>query len=63
MSLRSLTRAVPKRALVYFEEDDTTAILATNKFNDQDSVKEGATVDVVIEKKAYKALILKLNCK
>lgn len=67
MSLRSLTRAPPKRMLVYFEADESHLILPTNKVrkicSKNQKLEEGANVIVDYENMEYEALVLKLHGK
>jgi hypothetical protein len=66
MSYRSLTRQ-PKRMLVFFQEDKTTCILPTSKvrriLESNQTLWEGAKVQVEYENKLFFAQILKLHGK
>ena len=63
MSYRSLTRQ-PKRMLVFFKEDKTTCILPIGNVKrilcSNQTLTEGAKVEVDYENKLYEAQILKL---
>ena len=67
MSLRSLTRAPPKRMLGFFKADKTTSILPTSKvkkiFSEDRKLIDEAEVLVDYENHDYKAHVLKLHGK
>ena len=67
MSYLSLTRQ-PKRMLVFFEEDKTSCMLPNGDVNKRilgsnQTLSEGAKVEVDYEKERYEAQILKLHGK
>lgn len=67
MSLRGITRAPPKRMLVFFEADKMTSILPTSKvkkvLGEGSKLEDGANVIVEYDKVDYEAQIIKLHGK
>ena len=66
MAFRGLLRQPAKRMLVFFNVDQTTAVLETTKVKDVlqgDKVQEGATVLVEFGKDVFEASVVKLHGK
>ena len=66
MAFRGLLRQPAKRMLVFFNVDQTTAVLETTKVKEVlqgDKVQEGATVLVEFGKDVFKASVVKLHGK
>ena len=66
MAFRGLLRQPAKRMLVFFNVDQTTAVLETTKVKEVlqgDKVQEGATVLVEFGKDVFEASVVKLHGK